>query len=41
MERLNREKYVTDILTLDDLQKTLEKQIDSNDPLIKSVIKFN
>ena len=35
------EKYVTDILSLDDLQKAMERQIDPNDPLIKSVIKFN
>ena len=38
---IKSEKYVTDILTLDDFQKTMEKQIDSNDPLIKSIIKFN
>ena len=38
---IKSEKYVTDILTLDNLQKTMEKQIDSNDPLIKSIIKFN
>ena len=35
------EKYVTDILSLDDLQRAMERQIDPNDKLIKSVIKFN
>jgi threonine dehydrogenase-like Zn-dependent dehydrogenase len=35
------EKFVTDILSLDDLQKAMERQIDPNDKLIKSVIKFN
>ena len=38
---MKSEKYVTDILTLNNLQKTMEKQIDSNDPLIKSIMKFN
>ena len=33
-------KYVTDILPLDGLQRALERQIDPNDPLLKTVIKM-
>ncbi len=31
-------KYVTDILPLDGLRRTLERQIDPNAPLLKTVI---
>ena len=34
------EKYVTDILPLDDLQQAMQRQIDPNDPLLKTVIKM-
>ena len=33
-------KFVTDVLPLDDLQRALERQIDPNDPLLKTVITF-
>ena len=33
-------KYVTDIVSLDDLQRTFERQIDPNDPLMKAVVKM-
>ena len=33
-------KYVTDILPLDGLQRALERQINPNDPLLKTVIKM-
>ena len=36
----NPEKYVTDILQLDDLQTALERQIAPEDPLLKTVIKM-
>ena len=33
-------KYVTDIIPLEDLQRALERQIDPNDPLLKTVVKM-
>ena len=33
-------RYVTDVIALDDLQRALERQIDPNDPLLKSVVKM-
>lgn len=36
---IDPEKYVTDILPLEDLQTALERQIDPDDPLLKTVIK--
>ena len=33
-------KYVTDVIPLDGLQRALERQIDPNDPLLKTVVKM-
>ncbi|MBQ9372922.1 MAG: alcohol dehydrogenase catalytic domain-containing protein [Thermoguttaceae bacterium] len=33
-------KYVTDVISLDDLQRALERQTDPNDPLLKTVVKM-
>lgn len=33
-------KYVTDIIPIEDLQRALERQIDPNDPLLKTVVKM-
>ena len=33
------EKYVTDILPLDELQHAFERQISETDPMLKTVIK--
>ena len=38
---VNPEQYVTDILTLSDLQKAFEKQANGNNDLLKTVIKMN